>query len=146
MAHTWGSQGGKTGVGGVRLGRPPHGQVLNSRHLRPRGAPATCGKSTYEYQLYHLRAVVPAYCHCSCSPEPLAFFPAHFGRLSLGCGVCVSLALVPVVGERLQETPDDSSSAGSDTAQEGLQEAGSKSYLGGGRRQLEYTEPNVDVH
>lgn len=59
MAHTWDSQGGKTGVGGVGLGRPSRGQVLNSKPGGPRGAPATCGKSTPELQLHHLPAVLP---------------------------------------------------------------------------------------
>lgn len=61
-------------------------------------------------------------------------FLANLGWVSLRCRVYVSLALIPVVGERLQEALDSSSLEGSETAQEGLQVAGSKLYLGGGRK------------
>ena len=38
-----------------------------------------------------------------------------------------------MIGDRLQELLDDSGLAGAEATQEGLEEAGSKLYLGGGR-------------
>lgn len=43
------------------------------------------------------------------------------------------LALIPVAGKRLQGALDNSSLAGSNTTQEGLQETGSEVYLGGAK-------------
>lgn len=78
--------------------------------------------------------VAPNYCHCSCFPEPLDCSLANHGCLSLGCSVCIYFALIPVVEKRLQGAMDNSSLAGSNTTQEGLQEAGSEVYLRGAKR------------
>lgn len=125
MIHTWGSQGGRTEVEEGQLGRPPRGQILNSRPWLPREIPSICVESKCKHS-----SII--YCLCkatwslsqpwSWTPWLLSLFLAH-----LWDGVSI---LIPVGGKRLQEVTHISALQGPCTAQERLKEVRTKLYLG----------------
>lgn len=115
---------------GVVSAEPPRG------HLPPAGrahrGAGSIGSITHRLPSPGARSAPTA--AAAPASEPLAGFLAHLGWTALGRGVRVSLALIPVSRERLQEAAGDPGSAGADAAQEGLQEAGPEVYLGGHER------------